>query len=181
MYPQDVGYILLKMNIIPGSSVIEAGTGSGCFTQVLATYVGDTGHVFSYESREEMQKLAQQNLNRLGLSKRVTFMNRSFEECFDQNKVNAVFLDLPNPYDHINQVRSSLISGRFFGTLLPTTNQVIKTLTALRRYDFQNIDVCEILIRFYQAEEMKFRPVDRMVAHTGYLIFARPVIEVKGV
>ena len=29
MYPKDIGYVLLKMNIGPGSRVVEAGAGSG--------------------------------------------------------------------------------------------------------------------------------------------------------
>lgn len=49
----------------------------------------------------------------------------------------------------------------------------------LRRNNFEFIDVCEILMRFYQAEAEKFRPVDRMVAHTGYLIFARPINKIE--
>ncbi len=58
MYPKDIGYILISMGIGPGSRVIEAGTGSGSFTTALAWTVGPQGHVFSYETRQEMQNLA---------------------------------------------------------------------------------------------------------------------------
>src|SRR4030042_2932443 len=40
MYPKDIGYILLRLNITPGSQVIEAGTGSGGLPQVLDAVVG---------------------------------------------------------------------------------------------------------------------------------------------
>jgi tRNA (adenine57-N1/adenine58-N1)-methyltransferase len=179
MYPKDIGYILLRLNIKAGSRVIEAGTGSGGFTQVLASYVGNEGHVFSFENREEMQNLARKNLARLGIEERVSFIIRDISEGFSETDVDAVFLDLPNPYDFIQQVKEALVPGGFFGTLLPTTNQVIKLLTELERNDFVFIDVCEIALRFYQSNATKFRPVDRMVAHTGYLIFARSVIEKK--
>jgi len=175
MYPKDIGYILIRLNITPGTKIIEAGTGSGSLTQALALFVGDEGHIYSYESREDMLNLAKKNIARLGLSERVTFFNKDISVGFEGQTVDAVFLDLPNPYDFIGQVKSSLNPGGFFGTILPTTNQVLRILTALRRYDFQQIDVCEILLRFYQAQETKFRPVDRMVAHTGFLIFARSV------
>jgi len=179
MYPKDIGYIIMRLNILPGSQVIEAGTGSGGFTQVLASVVGSTGHVFSYEIREEMHNLAKKNISRLGLTDRVSFIGRNVREGFDERNVDAIFLDLPNPYDYISQVQEGLKSGGFFGSLLPTTNQVIKLLVALERYNFVFIDVCEISLRFFQAIANKFRPVDRMVAHTGYLIFARSVIEKK--
>ncbi len=89
---------------------------------------------------------------------------------------NSVFLDLPNPFDYIEQVRAALKPGGFFGSILPTTNQVSKLLVALRRQNFAFVDVCEILLRFYKVDAERFRPADRMIAHTGYLIFARPVL-----
>ncbi|MCL4393861.1 MAG: tRNA (adenine-N1)-methyltransferase, partial [Chloroflexi bacterium] len=29
VYPKEIGYVLLRMNIVPGARVVEAGTGSG--------------------------------------------------------------------------------------------------------------------------------------------------------
>ncbi|MFN7036618.1 MAG: tRNA (adenine-N1)-methyltransferase, partial [Bellilinea sp.] len=46
----------------------------------------------------------------------------------------------------------------------------------LRQFNFAFVDVCEILLRYYKPEPERLRPVDRMVAHTGFLIFARPVL-----
>jgi len=175
MYPKDIGFVILKMNIGPGCRIIEAGTGSGGLTQILAYLVGEMGHVYSYDSRKEMQELAMKNLGRLELLDRVTFQNIDIQEGFFERDVDAVFLDLPNPYDYLIQVRNSLSPGGYFGCLLPTSNQVTKTLIALRRNDFAFTDVCETFLRYYQAEENKFRPTDRMVAHTGYLIFSRMV------
>jgi len=176
MYPKDIGYILLRLNIIPGSKVVEAGTGSGGLTQVLAAYVGEGGHVYSYELRDEMQNLAKKNLTRINLSDRVTFISKDIQTGFEIHNADSVFLDLPNPYDYLLQIKQALKSGGYFGTLLPTTNQVNKLLINLARNDFVFVDVCEILLRFYQSEPEKFRPVDRMVAHTGYLVFARSVL-----
>ncbi len=39
------------------------------------------------------------------------------------------------------------------------------------------MEVCEILLRFFKTDWDRLRPVDRMVAHTGYLIFGRSVFE----
>jgi tRNA (adenine57-N1/adenine58-N1)-methyltransferase len=66
--------------------------------------------------------------------------------------------------------------GGYFGSLLPTTNQVSELLTALHRYDFEFVDVCEILLRYYKPVPTRLRPTDRMVAHTGFLVFGRPII-----
>lgn len=179
MYAKDIGYLLLKLNIINGTKVIEAGTGSGSLTQVIAAVIGREGHLYSYEIRQEMQNLAKKNLQRLRIEDRVTFIHKNIENGFDQNNINAIFLDLPNPFDYIEQVKNALAPGGFFGTILPTTNQVTKLLIELRRKKFAFIEVSEIMLRHYQAEATKLRPTDRMVAHTGFLIFARPISQSK--
>jgi tRNA (adenine57-N1/adenine58-N1)-methyltransferase catalytic subunit len=51
MYPKDIGFILIFMDIGPGRHVLEAGTGSGSFTTALAYAVGPQGKVTSYEAR----------------------------------------------------------------------------------------------------------------------------------
>ena len=176
MYPKDIGFILITMGIGPGQRVIEAGTGSGAFTTALAWYVGETGKVISYEIRPEMQKLARKNLERLGLGDRVTLKLQDIASGFDEEGVDAVFLDVPNPYDYVEQIRKALKLGGFFGCILPTTNQVSRLLTALYHTDFAFVDVCEIILRYYKPVPERLRPTDRMVAHTGYLVFARPVL-----
>ncbi len=81
-----------------------------------------------------------------------------------------------NPYDYIPQVRAALKPGGFFGCLVPTTNQVSRLLHQLRLNQFAFIDVVEVLLRFYKPEPERLRPTDRMVAHTGFLIFGRPLL-----
>ncbi len=173
LYPKEIGYILVTMGIGPGCQVVEAGTGSGALTMAMAWAVGPQGHVTTYELRPDFQKLAEKNLQSVGLHGRVTFKLRDIAEGFDERNVDALFLDLPNPYDYLSQVRQALKPGGFFGTILPTANQVIRLLPALNQQHFAFIDVCEILLRFYRPIADRFRPVDRMVAHTGFLIFGR--------
>lgn len=176
LYPKDISTILVTMGIGPGQHVVEAGTGSGAFTRALAFAVGAGGQVTSYEARPEMQHLAEKNLKKLGLEGRVTLKLRNIEQGFDETGVDALFLDLPNPFDYMSQVRACLKPGGFFGSILPTTNQVQRLIGALRQHDFAFIEVCEVILRYYRPEPDRLRPTDRMVAHTGFLIFARPVL-----
>jgi tRNA (adenine57-N1/adenine58-N1)-methyltransferase catalytic subunit len=181
MYPKDIGFILVSMDIGPGKHILEAGTGSGSFTTALAFAVGPQGLITTYESRPEFQHLAHKNLERLGLADRVDFKLRDIVEGFDERNVDAVFLDLPNPQDYLLQAKDALKPGGYLGSILPTTNQVSTLLIALRRANFAFIEVCEIMLRYYKAVADRLRPTDRMVAHTGYLIFARSVVpEVVG-
>jgi tRNA (adenine57-N1/adenine58-N1)-methyltransferase catalytic subunit len=105
----------------------------------------------------------------------VDFKLRDISEGFDETDADAFFLDVPNPYDFTGQVRNALKPGGFLSCLIPTFNQVEKTLYALRQTNFAFVEVCEVLLRYYQAEPNRLRPTDRMVAHTGFLVFARKI------
>lgn len=175
LYPKDIGFILVTMGIGPGRKVLEAGTGSGSMTTALAYAVGREGRVISYEVKPDVQNLARKNLTRFGLESRVDFKLRDIAEGFDETDADSFFLDVPNPYDYTVQVRNALKPGGFLCCLVPTFNQVEKTLVALRQTSFAFVEVCELLLRFYQAEPGRLRPTDRMVAHTGFLIFARRI------
>jgi tRNA (adenine57-N1/adenine58-N1)-methyltransferase len=175
MYPKDIGFILTSMSIGPGQTVLEAGTGSGSMTVALAYAVGPQGHVATYEKRPEFQNLARKNLERLGLDARVEFKLGDIADSIAETNVDACFLDVPNPWDYIHQVRTALKPGGFFSNLVPTFNQVERLLYVLRREHFAFVEVCELLLRYYKPEPTRLRPTDRMVAHTGFLTFGRRI------
>jgi tRNA (adenine57-N1/adenine58-N1)-methyltransferase len=175
LYPKDIGFILITMGIGPGQTVMEAGTGSGSMTTALSFAVGPQGRVISYEIKPDVQNLARKNLTRFGLESRVDFKLRDIGQGFDETEVDAFFLDVPNPYDYAAQVRAALKPGGYMCCLIPTFNQVEKTLMALRQNSFAFVEVCELLLRYYKPEPARIRPTDRMVAHTGFLVFARRI------
>lgn len=173
LYPKDIGYLLLKLSIAPGARVIEAGSGSGALTCALARYVWPGGQVYSYETRAEMHALARENVARLALSDAVTFHHRDIAVGFDERDVDAVFLDLREPWHFLVQAAEALAEGGFFGALVPTLNQVISLVAGLDRAPFTDIEVSEILLRQYKPVPERLRPMDRLTAHTGFMIFAR--------
>lgn len=177
MYPKEIGYVLLKLSIVPGARVIEAGTGSGGLTFALARYVTPGGHVYSYDARADHINIARQNIERLGLESSVTFNERDIVEGFVERDVDALFLDVREPWKYLDSVQEALVSGGFFGSLVPTMNQVIRLTEALDRRPFAELEICEIMLRQYKPTPQRIRPEDRLTAHTGYLIFARSRFE----
>ncbi len=173
IFPKDIGYILLRLSIGPGTRVLEAGTGSGALTTAFAWMVGEQGKVYSYDRREDMQDLSKQNLERVGLMDRVDFTLHDIADGIVEKDLDAVFLDLPKPELYLSQVHEVLANGGVLGAILPTTNQVAALLSKIEEEHFDSTDVAEILLRFYKTVPERLRPTDRMIAHTGYLIFAR--------
>jgi tRNA (adenine57-N1/adenine58-N1)-methyltransferase len=174
VYPKEIGYILLKLNIGPGSHVVECGTGSGALTIALAHAVRPDGRVYSYDKRDDMLRVAAKNLANAGLQDMVELKRRDVEDAgFDEREADALFLDVRTPWLYLPHAWETLAEGGFFGALVPTTNQVSGLVAGLESQSFHDIEVCELLLRSYKPVAERLRPVDRMVAHTGYLAFAR--------
>lgn len=173
IYPKDIGYIIVKLGVGPGSRVIEAGSGSGALTTALAWFVGEQGQVYSFERREEFSALCRDNLYRNGLGERVDNIVGDISQGFGQKEADALFLDVRTPWDYLEHIPEALLPGGPIGFLVPTVNQVSMLLSALENGPFTSIEVLEILVRRYKPVPERLRPDDRMVAHTGYLIFAR--------
>lgn len=175
VFPQDASYLLMKMNVFSGRRVIETGTGSGAFSLALARQVMPAGRVYSYDMREDMLRLARRNLEKVGLLPFVEFKLRDIEEGFDETGVDALFLDVRTPSQFLDQTWAALKGGGFFAALVPTVNQVIDLIRHLPEHGFGHVEVEETLLRSYKVVPARLRPMDRMVAHTGYLIFARKI------
>ena len=173
VYPKDSGYILMKLDVGTGSRVVECGTGSGALTIALAHAVRPSGRVYSYDQRDDMLRVAARNLTNAGLLEQVELKQRDIAEGFCERDVDALFLDVRTPWLYLSQAWEALAEGGFFGAIVPTANQVSELIAELNEEPFGDIGVCEILLRSYKPIAERLRPMDRMVAHTGYLIFAR--------
>jgi tRNA (adenine57-N1/adenine58-N1)-methyltransferase len=141
----------------------------------LAHAVQPDGMVFSHEVREDMLALARRNLEMAGLANYVQLIQRDIAEGFAVEDADSLFLDVREPWCYLRQTCEALRDGGFFGAIVPTTNQVSLLLAEMERHPFMSVEVMEILLREYKPVPARLRPQDRMVAHTGFLIFARKV------
>ncbi len=173
VYPKDIGRIVLKMNVVPGIRIIEAGSGSGALALALGTLVAPDGRVYSYDRREDMLELARANFHAMGGPPVAEFKQRDIGLGFDENDVDGVFLDVREPWEYLSVVRAALRGDGYFGAIVPTANQVSRLIDGLQASRFSCIEVEEVLLRPYKPNARRLRPVDVMPAHTGYLIFAR--------
>ncbi len=174
VYPKDGFYIIQKLNIFSGKKVFECGTGSGAFTIMLSYGVYPDGKIISFEKEKRFYEIAKKNIDKFGKKEVVEIYNKDIEEAKElwNEEYDALFIDLREPWEYIEIYYQILKSGGFIGFILPTANQVSRLLEALQK-KFCNIEVCENLQRFYKIVPERFRPEDRMIGHTGYLIFAR--------
>jgi tRNA (adenine57-N1/adenine58-N1)-methyltransferase len=177
IYPKDMALILLYADIHPGVRVVEGGTGSGALTCLLAAHVKPNGRVYSYEVKGELVELARKNLERIGLLNYVTLKQGDLTDKIEEKNVDAVILDLATPWLVVKKAYEALKPSGSFASFSPTIEQVIKTVEALKASGFIDIETFECIIRRYRVEAGRTRPETLTVAHTGYLTFARKIVE----
>lgn len=174
VYPKDAGTILVEAGIGAGSRVVESGTGSGALTGILARAVGPSGHVYTYEIREDMHNGARKNLEKFGLTENVTMYHQDILEGIKEEDVDSVVLDLATPWELVDEAHRVLRPSCHLVSYSPTIEQTMKTCAALgEKGEWGMIKTLEVLQREIMVRENKTRPTTWMVAHTGYITFAR--------
>lgn len=173
VFPKDAFFTCQKLDLRCGSRVLEIGTGSGAFTLLLSRVVGPEGLVVSIEKEERHHKNAQKNLAKYLELRNVTLHHGDAAE-FEGREFDAAFVDVREPWLYMERLRTFLRPGAMAGFIVPTANQVSECLQSLKQ-GFGDVEVVEILFRRYKTVAARLRPEDRMVGHTGYLLFARKI------
>ena len=175
IYPKDAGLIILLAGIGPGSRVVEAGTGSGALTSLLAYHVSPDGHIYSYEIREDFAEMAKKNLGKANLAKTVSIKHQDVLAGIEEEDVDAVVLDLAVPWEVVPHAYQALHGGAVFVSFSPTIEQTQRTVEALYTSHFIEIKTLELIEREIIVRTGKTRPATRMIGHSGYVTSARKV------
>jgi tRNA (adenine57-N1/adenine58-N1)-methyltransferase len=176
-YPKDAALIIMFSGVGPGSLVVESGTGTASLTTSLAFHVRPTGHVFTYEIRKEFIQTAQGNLERAGVQDYVTIKNQDVTKGIEETNLDAVILDLATPWQVVPHAYTALKGSGTLVSFSPTIEQVVKTVEALERQSFVDINTFECLLRAMQIKRGKTRPHTLMTGHTGYITYARKLLK----
>ncbi|WFC98149.1 guanidinoacetate N-methyltransferase [Malassezia yamatoensis] len=113
------------------------------------------GRVFSFEFHAERVERARQEFAQHGLNNAVTLQHR--DVCKDgfglEHAADAVFLDLPAPWEAIENVRASLRNDVItrICCFSPCIEQVLRTVNALSEHGFNDISTYESLIRTHET------------------------------
>lgn len=178
IYPKDAGWLLLHSNVKEGSVVGEVGSGSGAFTFLLASIVGKNGKVYSFERKEEHLDKAKKNVEKLGIFPQIDWILKDpAKEGFGVENLEALFVDVPEPWEIVKAAKEAIIPGGFWLSLSPNINQVEKTVFKLKENSFISIKTVEIIEREVLVRENMSRPKEFGIMHTAYLTSGRLIDE----
>ena len=187
--PDDAAFIIFHAGIVPGSRVIEIGSGSGSLTIALSSLVGEGGQVFSIDRNMENLKISQRNVSWAGLESRVQFIHwdarkpfpKDIDNTIGDREVDAVIFDIPDPWEAVDNIATRLKTGGVLFSYLPTINQVERLrnymdgISFSKGYGFVDPHTFEVLKREMVVKQGAVRPDYSMLGHTGYLTFFRKV------
>jgi tRNA (adenine57-N1/adenine58-N1)-methyltransferase catalytic subunit len=178
IFPKDGFYIPFKLNVKSGSRVLEVGTGSGALTYLFSHAVGPDGVVVSFEKEDRHFRNAKKNMERFLEWKNVELHHQDISD-YEGADFDAVFVDVREPWLYLEKVRGMVKESGAIGMIVPTANQLAEILKEIHK-GFGHVEVLEILLRKYKTIAERVRPDDRMIAHTGYLVFGRKLEGAEG-
>ena len=175
IYPKDVGIVLLWGDIAPGMRVLEIGVGPGALTLGLLRALGASGSLVSYERREDFAAAARENVLRFhGPAPNWTIRLGDAADGLAEREVDRIVVDVPEPWALLEPIATALRPGGVLTCFIPTVLQVKQLVDALAAHDgFASVRTLETLLRHWEVSGRSIRPAHRMVAHTGFLVFAR--------
>lgn len=206
IYTPDISLITGQLDLRPGSIVVESGTGSASFTHALARTVagvrledGRAGKVYTFEYHSQRAEAAKKEFEEHGLEDVVLITHR--DVCKDgfvphctrpenndvelvpvplEHQVDAVFLDLPEPWKAIphtvNLFNNQNQAGGRICCFSPCIEQVQKTIECLANHQFTEITMVECLQRNLEANR---REDDDKMIDVRTLISEGPKLGIK--
>lgn len=159
VYPHDSALIAFLLELRPGSVLVESGTGSGAACAAFARVIAP-GMVYTFDFHKERADAARQDFQRLGLSKVVTVkggvdvVKDGFIGVADAI-ADAVFLDLPVPYEMGDEVLRVLKHDGIVCMFSPCIEQVQRSCEILRAGGFHSFRTVTAPTRNYETREMK--------------------------
>lgn len=175
--PKDLAAILYEAGVVAGARVVEAGSGSGALTVTVARAVGEQGHVVSYDMAEESIRVARANVAAAGVESVVEFRVGDVRSGIEERKVDTVILDILDPWAAVGAAWDAIRPCGHFAAFSPNMEQVKETVAAIRARPFVDVRTVELIEREMEVREVGVRPSFAALGHTGYLTFARKVLE----
>jgi tRNA (adenine57-N1/adenine58-N1)-methyltransferase len=175
VYPKDFAYIATRSGLHSGARVLECGTGSGALTTFFASLVAPSGHVHTFEARDDFFEISGKNIEKAGIAEFVKREKGNLGEAIVPSEFfDLVMLDTGDPWTLLEIAHKALKGSGFVFCICPTTNQ-LENVAATMEGKFVDVECVEIMFRRIEARVGKTRPSTRMIGHTCYLASGRKV------
>jgi len=169
---KDIGTIISNVGLCPDWKIVDAGSGSGALSCMLANLV-PKGKVYTYDVREDHIKIVKKNIEKFGL-KNISCELGDVYKNIPKKNIDLITFDLPEPWLALENASQSLKIGGFLVSYSPTIPQVADFVNNLTK-EFVHIKTIEIIEREWEVMGRKVRPKTAAVGHSGFLSIVRRI------
>ena len=166
---KDIGFIIAKTGIGKNSIIVDAGGGIGSLALSLANICKE---IIVYEQNPQHMKVLENNVKLCGV-KNIKIKNQNIYEGISEKEIDVITLDLPEPWQAVQQAERSLKNGGFLVVYLPNLNQVKQFIDSTKGTVIHVIETIELIERKWMIDNQSMRPEFEMLGHTGFLTFCR--------
>ena len=175
---KDAGFIITKLGIGPGDTVLEAGLGSGGLSLHLAKVMGNSGHLVTAEPREEHASVGLVNLSRASECFKEfpnhTHLEGLVEDVVPNMEFDCVILDMPSHKAAIEACAPKMKFGSRLACYAPTTSQLETCWKTCEESGLTVEWAGELMERQWGVTSKGgMRPVNGPFGHTAFLLFAQ--------
>ena len=169
--PKDASRIIRMCDMKAGDTILEAGVGSGWMSAAILHAIMPAGRLISYDISERSISVAEKNLERFGFTG-YEIRKGDIQSVDIQESFSSAVLDMPVPWESLQNISSALVPGGHLCVYIPTFNQVEKTVLAMNE-GFFDISATETIERELSVREGATRPSYNGLMHTGFIIHGR--------
>lgn len=179
VYPKDAARIVALADVGDGSSIIEAGAGSGALSCYLLRAAGSHGQLVSFEARADFAEIATENVRRWfgGMPRTWSISVGTFQDlapAMPEESVDAVILDMLAPWECLPAADRLLKPGGALVVYVATTTQMSRVVEEMRMSNrWVEPRSEELMLRTWHLDGLAVRPDHRMNGHTGFLVSTR--------
>eukprot|EP00980_Cylindrotheca_fusiformis_P012681 scaffold3103_cov136-Cylindrotheca_fusiformis.AAC.19 len=159
----DASMIVFYLNLKPNAVVCESGTGSGALSHNILRTIAPAGKLYTYEFNEMRAETATKEFakNRVGHLVDVTHKDvcgKHGSGGFDrpQASVDAVILDLPEPWLAVPHCAHVLKPNARLASYSPCVEQAQRTIELLKEHGFHSIKTMEFRIKEHYVDDAEY-------------------------
>ena len=170
---KDVGFIISEVGINKNSIVVDAGAGSGGLCLSLSTI---SKKVYSFDIREDHVEIVKKNKEMLGI-KNLQVSKKDITKDSIKVKADIVTLDIPGPWEALENINQFLKIGGFLVSYSPTIPQTSDMVEkSVLDGNFIHLKSVEVMEREWEISGRKIRPkTQQRIGHSGFISFFRKI------
>lgn len=159
----DASMIVYYLNIRPNMVVCESGTGSGALSHCIMRSIAPKGMLHTYEFNKQRAETARVEFASNGVSHLSTVYHR--DVCgkhgpggfgLPQASVDAVILDLPEPWLVVPNAAHCLKPNSRIVSYSPCVEQAQRTIVAMKKSCFHSIQTKEFRLKEHYVDEVEY-------------------------